>query len=157
MQGIHRYAGERKKIRVIPNNMEKYVSFSLGNLRFLDSLQFLGPGSSIDKLAKNLTEFPHLKEQFKQVWSFEKPEDMDLLCQKGVYPYSHTKSFEVFEETSLPPKEAFHNDLTGDAITPESYAFAQKVWSTMGCESLYQDIFLLADIFEQFRSVSEKL
>ena len=54
MQGIHRYADE-KSIRVIPNNMEKYVSFQLGNLRFLDSLQFLGPGSSIDRLAKNLT------------------------------------------------------------------------------------------------------
>ena len=63
MQGIHRYA-EDKSIRVIPNNMKKDVSFQLGNLRFLDSLQFLGPGSSIDKLAKNLTEFPHLKEEF---------------------------------------------------------------------------------------------
>ena len=28
-------------IRCIPNNMEKYISFSLGNLRFIDSYQFL--------------------------------------------------------------------------------------------------------------------
>ena len=62
MRGIHRYA-EKRRIGVIPNNMEKYVSFQLGNLRFLDSLQFLGPGVSIDALASNLTQFPHLKHQ----------------------------------------------------------------------------------------------
>ena len=30
-----------KRISCIPNNMEKYISFSIGNLRFIDSLQFL--------------------------------------------------------------------------------------------------------------------
>ena len=163
MQGIHRYA-EDKSIHVIANNMEKYVSFQLGNLRFLDSLQFLGPGSSLDKLAGNLTEFPILKEQFPQVWSFEKSEDIQLLCQKGVYPYSYMKTFEVFEESSLPSKEAFRNDLTGDDISEEDYDFAQQVWSTMSCKTLgeyhdiylYQDIFLLADIFEQFRQICLK-
>ena len=163
MQGIHRYAEERR-IRVIPNNMEKYISFQLGNLRFLDSLQFLGPGSSLDKLAKNLSEFPHLKEEFPKKWSFNKPEDMELLCQKGIYPYSYMKNFEVFEESCLPPKEAFRNGLTGEGISEEEYEFAQQVWITMGCDSLgdyhdiylYQDIFLLADIFEQFRQVCLK-
>ena len=163
MQGIHRYAG-KKSIRVISNNMEKYVSLQLGNLRFLDSLQFLGPGASLDVLAANLTEFPHLKEQFEKVWSLGDLNDVNLLCQKGVYPYSHIKNFEVFEETRLPPKEAFKNDLTGEDISDEKYEFAQRVWTTMGCQSmgeyhdlyLYQDIFLLADIFEQFRQVCLK-
>lgn len=100
---------------------EKYVSFQLGNLRFLDSLQFLGPGASLDALAGNLVEFPHLRKHFPQVWSFNNSEDMELLCQKGVYPYSHIKSFEVFEETSLPNREAFRNDLTGDDISSEKY------------------------------------
>ena len=74
------------------------------------------------------------------------------------------KHFNVFEETRLPPKEAFKNDLTDEAISDDKYEFAQKVWSTMGCKSmgdyhdlyLYQDIFLLADIFEQFRQVCLK-
>ena len=79
--------------------MEKYVSFQLGNLRFLDSLQFLGPGASLDKLAKNLKEFPHLKEQFPQVWTFNQPEYMDMVCQKGIYPYSYMKNFETFQVT----------------------------------------------------------
>ena len=130
----------------------------------MDSLQFLGPGASLDVLAANLTEFPHLKEQFEKVWSLGDLNDVNLLCQKGVYPYSHIKNFEVFEETRLPPKEAFKNDLTGEDISDEKYEFAQRVWTTMGCQSmgeyhdlyLYQDIFLLADIFEQFRQVCLK-
>lgn len=134
---------------------------SVSETWFLDSLQFLGPGVSLDALAGNLTEFPHLKEHFEQVWSFNKPDDVNLLCQKGIYPYSHIKNFEVFEETSLPPTEAFKNDLTGDNISQEKYEFAQQVWRTTSCQSmgeyhnlyLYQDIFLLADIFEQFRQV----
>ena len=75
MQGIHRHSGKKttkenkaenrcKKIHVIPNNMEQYVFFQLGNLSFLDSLQLFGPGSSLDTLASNLTEFPHLKQHF---------------------------------------------------------------------------------------------
>ena len=163
MQGIHRYADE-KRIKVIPNNMEKYVSFQLGNLRFLDSLQFLGPGASLEKLAENLQEFPHLKQQFPQVWTFNQPEYLDMLCQKGIYPYSYMTSFSRFEETSLPPKDAFKNDLTGDDISDKNYEFGEQVWTAMNCESLgdyhdlylYQDVFLLADIFEQFRDVCLK-
>lgn len=169
MRGIHRYAG-KKRIGVIPNNMEKYVSFQLGNLRVLDSLQFLGVGASLDALASNLTEFPHLKEHFPQVWSFSNPKDIELLCQKGVYPSSYVKNFEVFEESSLPPKEALKNDLTGDDLPEEKYKykykykFAQTVWKTTGYQTLgdyhdlylYQNIFLLADVFERFRQVSLK-
>ena len=38
MQAMVRVQGE---ISCIPNNTEKYVSFSLGNLRFVDSLNFM--------------------------------------------------------------------------------------------------------------------
>lgn len=42
-------------INVIPNNMEKYMSFSLGNvLIFLDSFQFMS--QSLEKLASNLED-----------------------------------------------------------------------------------------------------
>jgi len=175
MQGIHRHSGKKptkenkeenkcKNIRVIPNNMEKYVSFQLGNLRFLDSLQFLGPGASLDALASNLTEFPHLEEHFTEVWSLNNPQDIHLLCQKGVYPYSYMDSFTKFEETSLPNREAFKNDLTGEDLPEEKYEFAERVWNTTGCQALgdyhdlclYQDIFLLADIFEKFRQVCKE-
>ena len=37
--------------KVLAKNMEKYLSFSIGNLHFKDSLQFLN--SSLDKLVQN--------------------------------------------------------------------------------------------------------
>jgi len=36
-------------IRVVPLNSEKYLSFKVGNLRFIDSFQFLS--TSLDNLA----------------------------------------------------------------------------------------------------------
>ena len=45
MQAISKVMGS---VSCIPNNMEKYISFSLGQLRFIDSAQFLL--ASIDKL-----------------------------------------------------------------------------------------------------------
>ena len=155
MRGIHAYADD-KKINVIPNNMEQYISFSVGSLRFLDSNQFML--SSISKLAANLREFPHLEELFPQVWNGFEREDLALLARKGVYPYSYVDSFERFQETQLPPKAALFNDLTGEDISDEDYSHAQQVWNTFGCQSLQDyhnlylltDALLLADIFEQF-------
>ena len=45
MQAIKKVEG---RVSCITNNMEKYISFSLGQLRFIDSAQFLL--TSLDKL-----------------------------------------------------------------------------------------------------------
>ena len=39
------------ELECVPSNMEKYISFSLGNLRFIDSFQFIP--SSLDNLVKS--------------------------------------------------------------------------------------------------------
>ena len=54
-------------INAIPNNMEKYMAFMLGNhLVFLDSFQFMS--SSLDNLVKNLPDeaFKYTKQEFKR-------------------------------------------------------------------------------------------
>ena len=44
------------KINAIPNNMEKYMAFMLGNhLNFINSFQFMS--SSLDNLIENVTKF----------------------------------------------------------------------------------------------------
>ena len=53
-----------KRISCIPNNKEKYISFTIGNLRFIDSLQFLN--ASLSTLVNNLAsegpnKFPTLR------------------------------------------------------------------------------------------------
>ena len=62
----------KKKIGIIPNNIEKFLSFSIGNIKFKDSYQFLN--ASLDSLTKNLVEkeiaennpdvFKHLSSEF---------------------------------------------------------------------------------------------
>lgn len=77
--------------------------------------------------------------------------ESDLLFQKGIYPYEYIDSWERFEETSLPAREAFYSNLT-----EEEYEHAQKVWKEMGdYHDLYveTDVALLADVFENFRTL----
>ena len=53
-------------LKCIPNNMEKYISFSLGNLRFIDSFLFLL--SSLDSLvSSNKPEAFEIINQFETV------------------------------------------------------------------------------------------
>ena len=64
------------KINVIPNGLEKYMSFSLNNkLSFIDSFQFLN--SSLRNLVKNLGKdnLKHLSKEFDNSFS-------DLVKQK---------------------------------------------------------------------------
>lgn len=144
-----------RQINCIPNNMQKYVSFSLGNLHFLDSLQFLN--ASLDNLTTNLPNDKFLiLEHFIQ-----DEEKLNLALKKGVYPYTYMDSWEKFKETSLPEKSAFFNDLTGLPLTDNDYSHAQKVWETFDIQNLGEyhdfyvqlDILLLSDTFENFRSL----
>jgi len=45
-----------EKINAIPNSGEKFMTFSIGNLKFIDSFQFMA--SSLDKLAENIASWP---------------------------------------------------------------------------------------------------
>ena len=69
-------------------------------------------------------------------------------------------SWEKFNETTLPPKEAFYSNLNLEDISDEDYAHAQKVWDVFEINNLgeYHDLYvqsdtlLLADVFENFRN-----
>ena len=95
MQVMARVQGE---IKCTPTNTEKYISFSLGNLRFVDSVNFLL--SSFDNLVKGSDEFPIMNRLM--------PEEnrRRLLLKKGIYPYEYMDSFERFHETQLPRKKS---------------------------------------------------
>ena len=167
------------KINCIPNNEEKYISFTKEtqvdtfkdkngkerkiflNNRFIDSFKFMGCG--LDSLVKNLTNngtddslVPHTKNRFQ--------EKTHLTLRKGVYPYDYMDSPKRLEETQLPPKSEFYSKLSDSNISDEDYEHAQKVWrgfemSTMrDYHDLYLelDVLLLADVFENFREICLK-
>ena len=139
-------------------------------LRFIDSFRFMA--SSLDKLAKNLDD-----DQCKNLRDFYAPsgaagdqeeEHFKLMRRKGVYPYEYMDSWEKFEETELPPKEAFYSKLNMKGISDKDYEHAQKVWRSMYREGpkrtlgdyhdlyLMTDVLLLADVFETFRETCLK-
>ena len=89
------------KIDVIPNRLEKFrASFLSKNLVFIESMQFMN--SSLKKLVKNLSgsDFKYLTEEFCS-------ENLQLLKQKGAYPYEHMDSSGRFKVKKLPNKECF--------------------------------------------------
>ena len=86
-------------INVVPNGLEKYMSFSLGqNIVFIDSMLFMN--SSLDKLVKNLNDFKYLTNAFKE-------RELELVKQKGIYPNEYMDSFKRFKENCFPDEDCF--------------------------------------------------
>ena len=108
------------KIYVIPNGLEKYMSFSINNkLSFIDSFQFLS--SSLDSLVKNLNkdDLKYLSQEFDN-------NVLDLAKQKRFYPYEYMHNLENFKQ-KLPSKEKFYSLLTGKKISNKEYEHVLKV------------------------------
>jgi hypothetical protein len=159
-------------IRCIPNNEEKYISFSKmikvsrakyadgkmvedyenHELRFLDSYKFMA--SSLGALAGNLDD-----DSCKNLVKFYSGEKFKLLRRKGVYPYDYSDSLDRLNEKELPPKEKFYSRLNNSNITDKDYKHAKEVWNKFGIRNMREyhdlylesDVLLLADVFETFR------
>ena len=160
------------KIDCIPNNEEKYISFSkhilvdkfinkkgeekevIREIRFIDSFKFMA--TSLDSLVNNLP-----KESFKNLTEFYEGEQLDIIKRKGVFPYDWFDSFNRLSADRLPPKESFHSILNDSGISEEDYQHAQNVWETFKMKTmrdyhdlyLKSDVLLLSDVFENFRDV----
>ena len=151
---------QNKTITCLPTNMERYLSFSIGNLRFLDSYQFMG--SSLETVVDNLTSVEGEKhfKQFRK--AFPSEQQAKLLLQKNEYCYDYIDSFDKFEETKLPARDAFFNRLTNEALSEERYKHAQDVWRTFNMNTVgdYHDLYvkndalLLCDVFERFCEIT---
>ena len=162
-------------INCIPHTSEKYLSMILtwkvgeylkeekiiplkNELRFIDSLQFLG--TSLSSLVDQTRE--ELGDDFKAIQTCcdVNESNKDCFFRKGVFPYAYMDSMERLEETQLPACEEFKSDLyINNECSEDDYAFAQHVWKTMKCSTIKDytlfymktDVLLLADCFNNFR------
>ena len=88
-----------------------------------------------------------------------------MLLRKSVYPYEYEDSWEIFNETSLPDKEAFYSNLHMEDFTDVDHRHAKRVFKSLNNKNLgdYHDLhiqsdtFLLADVFENFRNMCIKV
>ena len=86
---------------------------------------------------------------------------MNLLTDKGVYPYDYMNSWDKFDETQLPKKEDFYSQLYEENISDKDYARANIVWKHFNIKNLGEyhdlylmtDVYLLTDVFEDFRDM----
>ena len=170
MQEIAKVTDE--KIVPIANNSEQYITFSVGQLQFIDSLKFSLPG--LAKMAENLrdekkgqTKTPEqLAKCFPIMSKFISPHLLSLLTRKGIFPYQWLNSKTKFNETQLPSRKEFNSDLDGYnycehgcenkecehekiyTISQKDYDFAWIVWRETGCKTFgdYHDIYLKSDV-----------
>ena len=159
-------------IDCIPNNEEKYISFTKNTvvgsytnkegkdkpikhkIRVIDSFKFMS--DSLESLVNNL---PY--DAFNILEKYYEGEKLSLVKRKGFYPYEYMDSLKRFKENKIPPKEAFYSRLTGEGISDEDYEHVEKVWKVFGMKTLQDyhdlynvtDVLLLADVFENFRNV----
>ena len=69
-------------------------------------------------------------------------------------------NWEKFDETSIPPKQAYYSELNKKGVSDEDYRHVQKVWEIFetkdlgGTHDLYVqwDTLLLTDVFKNFRN-----
>ena len=87
-----------------------------------------------------------------------------LLSRKSVYAYEYMDSWERFNETSLPDKEAVYSKLNMEDITDVDYKHAKIAFKYFINKNLgdyhnlcvQSDTLLLGDVFENFRNMCIK-
>lgn len=109
----------------------------------------------LEALAKNLKE-----NQFCEMKKiFTNPTKFKLMCRKGIFPYEYISDFDKLNDTSLPLKKDFYISLLKCNVSDEEFEHAKTVWKIFECKTLGEysdiylktDVFLLTDIFENFR------
>lgn len=155
-----------KYLSILPYNGENFRTISMNRYLFLDSLSFLQ--SSLSNLTETLKNSGHayniLKQstlvRHKKKRGFSK-EKLDMVLQKGIYPYSYCTSVRQMKKTTkLPPIKAFYSHLTEETVSKSEYQFAKKVWKKYKCSNLIDyclvycrtDTLLLAEVVQKFRS-----
>ena len=137
------------QINVIPDGLQKYLAFYLNkNLVFIGSMQFMNSG--LDKLVKNFSyeDFKYLVEEFGS-------ENLELLKQKGHYPYEYMSSFERFNEEKLPARKYFYSStkdnkigddgkISDSNISNKDYLTCEKIWDKFEMKNMgdYHDHYL---------------
>lgn len=160
------------QIDVLAQTKEKYISFSKNilvdtifnsctnaedniyfKIRFLDSFKFIS--EKLESLSNNLDADQCI--EIKNFFTDQKK--FNLIRKKGVFPYSYIDNIVKLNETKLPPKTDFFDNLTNEDISDSDYKRAKDTWELFNCKNLkdyatvylISDCLILTDFFESFR------
>ena len=134
---MHELGNFDVKVNVMLNGLEKYMAFTINNnLVFIGSMQFMN--SSLDASVKNLSnkDFKYLLQEFGG-------DLLELVNQKGEYPYEYTGSFKRFSGDKVPDKCQFYSSQKDECITEKDYLHAINVWNVFKMNAMagYLDLY----------------
>ena len=147
-----------KSVAGLPYNTQKFRTVKLNCFAMLDSLNFLQAG--LGKLVENLVTSNHNFALLRQSNLFVEEAHLDLLLQKGIYPYERFPTVKDLEAcTVFPPIDDFYSCIRYKTISQEEWQHGKNVFERLGCENMLQytklycalDVYLLAECFTKFR------
>ena len=168
---IKELGSKSNNIEVIAKNREDYITFSVDvavdkytdkngdkrdkfiELRFINSFKFMA--FRLDSITSNLVRGGRKLVGFEDYSESQ----YKLLTRKGIYPYECMSDWDKFEESQLPPIEAFYSNLSMSNVREDDYKHAQRVRKEFRIRNLgdyhnlcrHTDVILLANVFEAFR------
>ncbi|KAK1940137.1 hypothetical protein P3T76_008460 [Phytophthora citrophthora] len=74
---------------------------------------------------------------------------------KGIFPYEYITSFNVLNETEVPPQSAFDSELRNTSISDDDYKRVQFVWEYYGMKSI-KDL-LICSIYQGYQGSQREL
>ena len=162
----------KKKIDVVAQNSEKFINIGFDIFSVKDTFSFIT--ASLDRLI-SMTKFNNTDEKDRSKWmlrddwqsnfTYSSKNDiiktekrLDLLTEKGVYPYDYMNAFDKFNDEQLPSKKQFYSRLSEEDITADDYKKAKQIWKHFNIQNMggYHDFFLktdvllLTDVFEKY-------
>ena len=80
-----------------------------------------------------------------------------MLLRKEIHFYEYIDSWEIFDETSLPDKEAFYSNLNMEGITSVDFRHAKRVYREFNTNNLdgYHDLYVQSDFLQMSLKILE--
>lgn len=94
------------------------MCIATNNLKLLDISNYVPAGTTYDKYLATYIGGSKCKDKIRCVCG---------LC-KGLFPYEYVKSFDVLNQTEIPPKSAFDSELRGTSISYNDYERVKYIW-----------------------------
>lgn len=140
---LKKVAHPSEKIKVIAKSMEKFSAIFWGKIcRFQDSYRLL-PGS-LERLSAQTphTAFSHFENEFPE------QSKRQLLMGKLPFCYTFYSSINSFNQTFLPHKMYFDNDLKDTKCLDKDYNRACDVWKQFNIKNCgdFMEIYLKSDV-----------
>ena len=156
-------------LEVIPTTEDKKIQIGFHGIQSKDSLKLISsPLKSIvaQTLEDDLDHYKNTKTQLRRYceerskqWS---DEYIDLLTRKEPMFYTLIKSYDSINNTLIPSREQYIDDMKGEMMPQDEYDHMVKLWNPFDIKTwgeyyeLYNvfDVTLMADAFEHFRNTT---